>query len=391
MSLYNFDEIVPRRGSYSAKWTVYPEDVIPLWVADMDFVSPVEVIERLHRRVDEGVFGYTMDSPQLRETLVERMKTLYQWEIHTEDLVFIPGMVLALNLVSRIIGKPGDGILMQTPVYGPFLSIPAAANRFAVTVDLASMPTGKHTFTYAIDFKAFEKAITRQTTQFFLCNPHNPAGRALRREELEQLAELCLKNHITVVSDEIHSDLLIGNAKHIPIASLSPEMARQTITLIAPSKTFNLPGLGCSVAIVQNKELRHELENAARSMGVHVNLMGMEAAAAAYEHGDVWLKEVLVYLNKGRDLTVDYIKKNMPILKTTVPEATYLSWLDCRDLPLPADMSAFDFFLKEAKVALNPGTFFGTGYENYVRLNFAAPHQVLQEALERMKEAVGRL
>jgi cystathionine beta-lyase len=391
MSLYNFDEIVPRRGSYSAKWTVYPEDVLPLWVADMDFVSPREVIERLHQRVDEGVFGYTMDSPELRESLVERMKTLYQWEIHTEDLVFIPGMVLALNLVASVVGKPGDGILMQTPVYGPFLSIPPERNRFAVTVDLAPMPTGKHTFTYAIDFKAFEKAITRQTSLFYLCNPHNPAGRAMRREELEELAELCLKNHITICSDEIHCDLLIGNAKHIPIASLSPEIARQTITLMAPSKTFNMPGLGCSVAIVQNKDLRRQLENAARGMGVHVNLMGLEAATAAYQHGDVWLKEVLAYLKQGRDKTVSYIEKNIPVLKTTVPEATYLMWIDARDLPLPPEMSAYDFFLKEAKVALNPGTFFGTGYENYVRLNFAAPHQIVQEALERMKEAVGRL
>lgn len=391
MSLYNFDEIVPRRGSYSAKWTVYPEDVIPLWVADMDFVSPREVIERMHRRVDEGVFGYTMDSPALREMLVARMKTLYQWEIHPEDLVFIPGMVLALNLVSRIVGKPGDGILMQTPVYGPFLTIPPANDRFAVTVDLAPMPTGKHTFTYAIDYNAFEKAITRQTSLFFLCNPHNPAGRALRREELEHLAELCLKHHVTICSDEIHSDLLIGNARHVPIASLSPEIARQTITLIAPSKTFNLPGLGCSVAIVQNKDLRRQLETAVRTLGVHVNLMGLEAAAAAYEHGDVWLKEVLAYLRQGRDLVVSSVEKNIPIIKTTVPEATYLAWMDCRDLPLPAEMNAYEFFLKEAKVALNPGTFFGTGYEGYVRLNFASPHQVLQEALERMKDAVARL
>ncbi len=391
MSQYNFDEIVPRRGSYSAKWTVYAEDVLPLWVADMDFVSPREVIERLHRRVDEGVFGYTMDSPELRDMLVARMKSLYQWEIHPEDLVFIPGMVLTLNLVARIVGKAGDGILMQTPVYGPFLSIPPANDRFAVTCDLVPMATGKHTFTYAIDFNAFEKSITRQTSLFYLCNPHNPSGRALRREELEELAAICLKHNVTICSDEIHSDLLLGNAKHVPIASLSPEIARQTITLIAPSKSFNLPGLGCSIAIVQNKELRHKLETAARNLGVHVNLMGLEAAAAAYEHGDVWLKEVLAYLKDGRDRVVSYVEKNIAPLKITVTEATYLSWIDCRDLPLPEDVTPYDFFLKEAKVALNLGTFFGEGYEGYVRLNFAAPHQVVQEALERMKEAVGRL
>jgi cysteine-S-conjugate beta-lyase len=409
MPLYDFDEVIPRRGSYSAKWTVYPEDVIPMWVADMDFKSPPAVMERLHGRIDEGHFGYTMDYPELRESIVERMKRLYGWEIQTEDLVFIPGMVLALNVCARTVGKDGDGVLMQTPVYGPFLSVPPVNERFAMMVDMVPVSTGDNTFSYEIDFDAFEKAVTRQTTSFYLCNPHNPAGRVLSRSELEQLADICMRHNVIICADEIHSDLLLNGNQHVPIASLSPEIAQKTITLIAPSKTFNLPGLACSVAIIPDKDLRLKFEQNARSLGVHVNIMGLESATAAYQHGDDWLKHLLVYLQGNRDLMVDFIRDNIPSIKTTVPEATYLAWLDCRALTLPpvdaaagasnpfrlvetkGGQNAQEFFLAEAKVALNPGTFFGTGYEMFTRLNFACPRSILMEGLERMKAAVDKL
>lgn len=391
MTFYNFDEVIPRRGSYAAKWTVYDEDIIPMWVADMDFVSPAAVMERLRGRIEHGIFGYTMDYPELRETIVERMKRLYAWEIKTEDLVFVPGMVLALNIAAKTVGKAGDGILMQTPVYGPFLSIPPGNERFAMMADLRAVSTGDQTFTYEIAFDVFERAVTKQTTAFFLCNPHNPAGRVLTRDELARLADICLRHKIIICADEIHCDLLLNDCAHIPIASLSPEIARQTITLMAPSKTFNLPGLACSVAIIPDKDLRRQYENNARSLGVHVNIMGLEAATAAYQHGDDWLRHVLTYLKANRDTLVDFIQDNIPGLRTTVPEATYLAWLDCRELAIPDGMTASDFFLKEAKVALNPGTFFGTGYEKYTRLNFACPRSILMEGLERMKAAVKKL
>jgi cystathionine beta-lyase len=213
----------------------------------------------------------------------------------------------------------------------------------------------------------------------------------LTQEELARLAEICLRHKITICSDEIHSDLLLNDQPHIPIAALSPEMARHSITLIAPSKTYNLPGLGCSVAIIPDKDRRREFENYARSLGVHVNLMGYEAATAAYEHGDPWLKQVLAYCRANRDFMVEYIHDHIPALKTTVPEATYLAWLDCRDLPIPTSLNAYEFFLKEARVALSPGTFFGSGYDAFVRLNFACPRSLLAEALERLKAAVDRL
>jgi cysteine-S-conjugate beta-lyase len=294
----------------------------------------------------------------------------------------VPGMVLALNVAAQTVGKAGDGIIMQTPVYGPFLNIPTGNQRYAVMADLHEVATGDQTFTYEIDYDVFERSIHRQTTHFFLCNPHNPAGRIFTRDEVARLADICLKHNLTICADEIHSDLLLSDQKHTPIASIAPEIAQRTITLIAPSKTFNVPGLACSIAIIPNKDLRKQYEMAARSLGVHVNIMGLEAAQAAYEHGDDWLKHLLDYLRANRDI---------PGVRTTVPEATYLAWLDCRKLDLPEGMSAYDFFLKEAKVALNPGTFFGTGYERFVRLNFACARSVLAEGLERMRDAVKKL
>lgn len=388
MTQFDFDTVIPRRASQSAKWSYFDEDVLPMWVADMDFMSPPAVLERLHERINHGIFGYTMDHPELRSLIVERMKNLYHWEILPEDLVFVPGMVTALNLFARTYGKAGDGILMQTPVYGPFLTVPGNNGRFAVMADLQRVETGDCTFTYEIDFDVFEKAITRQTSAFYLCNPHNPGGRIFNEAELRRMAEICLKHNLLICSDEIHCDLLLNETPHLPIASLSPEIAQQTVTLIAPSKTYNIPGLACSVAIIQNNELRQQFEATERNTGLHVNLLGLEAAAAAYQHGDEWLAALRDYLRQNRDIMVEFIQDHLPMLKTTVPEATYLAWIDCSALSLPENTDAFNFFLKEGKLALNPGTFFGAGCEHFVRLNFACPRSLLLDGLERLKTAV---
>jgi cystathionine beta-lyase len=391
MTHFDFDTVIPRRATHSAKWSFFDEDVLPMWVADMDFVSPPAVLEQVHERVNHGIFGYTLDYPELRETIANRMQRLYQWQIQPEDMVFVPGMVTALNLFARTYGKNGDGILMQTPVYGPFLTVPPNNGRFAVMADLRSVPTGDCTFTYEIDFDIFEKAITKQTSAFFLCNPHNPGGRAFTETELRQMADICLKHNLLICADEIHCDLLLNGTKHIPIASLSPEIAQNTVTLIAPSKTYNLPGLGCSIAIIQNKELRHQFEMANRNMGLHVNILGLVGATAAYQHGDEWLAALLDYLSENRDIVVAFIQDHLPMLKITVPEATYLAWLDCSALSLPENMGASEYFVKEGRLALNPGTFFGTGYDQFVRLNFGCPRSLLLDGLERLKTAVEKL
>lgn len=388
---YDFDVIVPRRNTNCAKWDMPEADVMPMWVADMDFQSPPSVVQRIQDRLAHGVFGYGLPPSELRDVLVERMARLYDWTIDPEHIVFVPGLVLGLNVISRTVGKAGDGILMQTPVYGPFISVPPNNGRFAQHVDLVRVDDNAHTFHYEIDFDAFEAAITPQTSMFFLCNPHNPGGRAFTRDELTRLADICTRHNILICSDEIHCDLLLDDTQHIPIASLSPEIARRTVTLMAPSKTFNMPGLACSMMIVPDDDLRQQLQGTVWGMGAMVNVLGYEAAIGAYTGGDAWLQALRQYLTENRDVVVNYIREHLPMLKVTVPEATYLAWIDASALPLPDDTTPYKFFLDEAKVALSEGQFFGHQANHYVRLNFGCSRHVLMQGLERMKAAIETL
>lgn len=386
------DQSANIRALHGSKWTVFPEDVLPLWVADMDFNSPPPVIEALTERVQSGMFGYTLDYPPLRHAVVARMKALYDWHIQPEDVLLVPGMVVALNMVTRAIGKAGDGVLMQTPVYGPFLNIPANNGRFAQMVDLVQQDTSEHTFTYHQDLTAFANAITKQSSLFYLCNPHNPGGMVYTREELQGLADICLQNNVTIVSDEIHSDLIL-DGKHIPIASLSDTVAQHTITLIAPSKTYNLPGLATSIAIIQNPELRQKVAQQIQGMGLHVNALGLLGATVAYEQGDAWLAEVLGHLKANRDFASGFLGENLPQLRFTVPQATYLMWVDASAVPTPDNMPVAEYLLKNAKIALNGGDFFRkvnatSGRDSFVRLNFACSRETLTEALTRFANAI---
>jgi cystathionine beta-lyase len=380
---------LPHRELSITKWSFVEEDVLPAWVADMDFPSPPAISEAIKQRADAACYGYTIMPPkELPTIIVERMKRLYDWDVKPEELVFIPGMVLALNIITGALGKAGDGVLMQTPVYGPFLRIPETQGLFANMVDMVRVQHDKHTFHYEVDMEAFESAITPQTKFFYLCNPHNPGGRAFTREELAQMHAICQRHDVTIMSDEIHADLLLGDSKHIPIASLDEDSRQRTITLIAPSKTYNIPGLACSVAIVQDEATRKRIEDAAQRMGVHVNIMGFIAAHAGYAYGDGWLKEVLAYITANRDYVVDYIGKHMPQLRCTVPEATYLLWIDCSALDLPEGKSAQEFFVEKARVALSPGSFFGKAGEPFVRLNLASRRDTLEQIMARMAEAL---
>lgn len=383
------------RARHAMKWSAFDEDILPLWVADMDFQSPPAVIEALTARVQAGTFGYTMDYPPLREAIVERMARLYDWHIEPQDIVFVPGMVVTLNMITRAFGKAGDGVLMQTPVYGPFLSVPAHNGKFAQTVDLVQENLTAHTFAYRQDTDAFARAITRQSSLFYLCNPHNPGGMVYSRAELEALATLCLKNNVTIVSDEIHSDLILEGA-HIPIATLSPEVAQRTITLIAPSKTFNLPALTTSIAIVQNKDMRERLTYEVQRTGLHVNILGLVAADAAYRGASEWLAGLLGLLRANRDKLVGYVGEPWQDVRVTVPQATYLAYLDFSALATPEDVPPAQFFLERARVALNNGDFFRnvnatSGRDNYVRLNFGCAPATLEAALARMTHAMREL
>jgi cystathionine beta-lyase len=379
---YDFDQRIDRRHTESAKWHYYDEDVLPMWVADMDFLSPEPVIRALRERVEHGVFGYGMDPPELREVIVDRLQRLYGWHVSPKELVFLPGVVTGFNLVCHAVTSPGDGVLIQTPVYYPILHAPAGAELTNDEMELTRQPDGR----YEIDFDVFEKTITDRTRLVILCNPHNPVGRVFQRAELERMAEICLRHNVVICSDEIHCDLVFQGSRHVPIASLAPEVADQTITLMAPSKTFNIPGLKCSVAIAQNPELRKTLKRTHTGLVHGVNVMGYTGALAAYRDGQPWLDEVLRYLEANLDFLLQYVEAHLPGISMSKPEGTYLAWLSCHEAGIPGN--PHEFFLKRARVAVNDGAAFGRGGEGFVRLNFGCPRSLLTEALDKMKEAL---
>lgn len=381
---YDFDRLIDRRSTESIKWNYYGADVLPMWVADMDFASPEPVIRALRERVEHGVFGYPVPPPELGEVFAARLQRLYNWSVTPEALLFIPGVITGFNMACHAVAAPGEGAMIQTPVYMPFLSAPANAGLTRDEMELTCQADGY----YTIDFDRFEETITDRTRIFILCNPHNPVGRVFRRDELERMAEICLRHNIIICSDEIHCDLVFEGYRHIPIATLSPEVAARTITLMAPSKTFNIAGLHCSVAIITNPDLRQKFKAAHKGLVHGVNLLGLVAALAAYRDGQEWLDELLRYLQANRDLLFDYVNEHLPGIKMCKPEGTYLAWLDCRAAGIPGN--PHQFFLERAHVAVNDGPTFGRGGEGFVRLNFGCPRAMLLEALERMKMALAQ-
>ena len=381
---YDFDQIIERRGTDSTKWGLYPADVIPLWVADMDFRSAEPIIEALHQRADHGIFGYSRPARELKLALQDRLKRLYQWQVEEEEILFLPGIVAGLNIAVQSYAAPGDGVLAQPPVYFHFIKDPVRHGRM---VD--DPPLVKRGDAYSIDFDHFEEAITNRTRLFILCNPHNPVGRVFTRAELERLAEICLRHGLVICSDEIHCDLLYSEQRHIPIATLAPEIADRTVTLMAPSKTYNLAGLACGYAIIKNQALRRAWQKTSFGIVPGVDIMGQTAALAALRDGHDWLSQVLVYLQGNRDFLAKYIREKLPMIQMCRMEATYLAWLDCREAKIPGSPS--DFFLNKARVGLSNGPDFGKGGEGFVRLNFACPRKRLAEALDRITTAIEEL
>jgi cysteine-S-conjugate beta-lyase len=377
---FNFDEIIDRKNSDSGKWKQYPTDVLPLWVADMDFKSPDAVIEALKQRIEHGVFGYPAASAGLSEAVVDWMAKRHGWAISTEQLLFVPGVIAGFNLVAQAFVGSGK-ILVQTPAYPPFLHVaenaPAAEIRNQLVI-------GKDH--YEIDFDAFEAQAAAGASVFMLCNPQNPSGRVFTRPELERLAEICLRHNLLICSDEIHSDLIFTGHRHIPMASIAPEVAARTITLVAPSKTFNVAGLKTAIAIAPSKEMLQQLIKAKKGVLGSPNLLGQVAAEAAYRHGEAWLEALLLYLQNNRDYLSTFISRHLPGINYLPSQGTYLAWLDCRSLNLPE--SPYQFFLKEAKVGLNDGKEFGANSEGFVRINFGCPLPILKEALNRMQTAL---
>jgi cystathionine beta-lyase len=382
---YDFDRVIDRLHSDSAKWRWYnkegDEDVLPLWVADMDFAVPEPVIRALGERVAHGIFGYGMPPDGLREVIQERLGRLYGWRVETDEIIFLPGVVAGFNKACHAVGEPGDEVLVEPPIYPPMLSAPGGAGRVCRTVPLID---GQERYERNCD--AFEGAITERTSLFLLCSPHNPVGRVFERAELERLAEICLRNDVVICSDEIHCDIVFNGREHVPVAALAPEVAARTITLFAPSKTFNVAGLSCSVAVVQDPDLRKRFDEAGARLVSHVNVMGYVAALAAYRDGQPWLDALLLYLEGNLDYLLDYVRTHLPGIRCHRPEGTFLAWLDCREAGIPGN--PYKFFLERAKVALNDGVRFGEGGEGFVRLNFGCPRVTLAQGLERMRAAM---
>jgi cystathionine beta-lyase len=377
---FDFSIPVERRDTASMKWDKYKDrDIIPLWVADMDFCSPPAVIDALQQRIAHGVFGYTLAPESLKAIVIEMLAADFGWAIQPKWLVWLPGLVTGFNVTCRAFGQDNDDVMTAVPVYPPFLTAPQNSRR-----NLIKVPLQEKDNHWTFDFDRLEKAITPNTRVFLLCNPHNPVGRVFSRDELSTLAAICDKHDVIICSDEIHCGLILDNDKtHTPTATLDAEIAKRTITLMSPSKTYNLPGLGCAFAVISDKKLRRRFIKAMAGIVPLVNALGYAAAEAAYRDCADWHAALLDYLRGNRD-TVTRAITDMPRLSMAPLEATYLAWIDVRSAELPEPIRIFE----DAGVGLQDGIEFGG--PGFVRLNFGCQRPLLEEALDRMKTAMGK-
>ena len=378
---FNFDNVIELRGTSSAKWDKYKgKDIIPLWLADMDFRSPPAVIEALHQRVEHGVFGYPSVPNELITIVLSMLLAKYGWKVNPEWLVWIPGLVSGLNVICRTAAKSGEEVLTAVPVYPPFLSAPRLSGRLLTTVPLIQQASQ-----WTFDFDWLESLITPRTRLLLFCNPHNPVGRVFNRDELTRLSMICDKHDLTICSDEIHCDLVLDSDRvHVPIATLDPIIAQRTVTFMSPSKTFNLPGLGCAFAIIPDRQLRQRFQQTMAGIVPGVNLLGYVAALAAYRDGSDWHTELLSYLRGNRDLVETAINR-MSGLSMNHVEATYIGWIDTRGAKIEEPVK----FFEKAGVGLADGSAFGG--PGFVRFCFACPQPTLIEALTRMSRELEKL
>jgi cystathionine beta-lyase len=384
---YNFDRVPNRRiPGIVNKWTYYPqEDLLAMWVADMDFPAPKPILDTLREALNHGVLGYELASNTLLETVAGRMERLYGWKVKPEWIVPVTGIVSGFNVAARAFGSAKKGYLIQPPVYNEFHELKANLGLKQLDAPLVRRVRG-NILHYEIDWDLFKKQ-AKKAGMFLLCNPHNPVGIIFSRSDLRRMAEICLENKVLIVSDEIHSELLLDDKKFTPLAKISSEIAQNTITLIAPSKAFNVPGLFCGFAIIPNKGLREDYAKVVAQLRLHVASLGLRAAQTAFSgQCDDWLKELRCYLTGNRDFLIDYVLKNMPGVRITKPQATYLAWLDFTQLNL--EKSPFEFFLERAKVALVDGILYGENGKGHVRLNFGTSRRILKQGLDRMQQAL---
>lgn len=382
----SLDTLRSRRGT---KWNKYPQDVLPAWVADMDFkiAEPIQrAVEKLVVEEGDYGYGYRIGEHDLPAAFAHRMKERYDWAVDPELVLNVTGTVQGMFVSVMGLSRPGDGVLVQTPIYPPFLETVEKSGR-----RLIENPLRDDGERFVMDIEGLRQAADEGTKIVLFCNPHNPTGRVFTREELLAVGELAVKRDLIIISDEVHADLIYSGHKHIPMATLSPEIAARTVTLTAASKGFNIAALRCSVVYFGSHELRERFRAVFpdRVIG-STSVVGIDATVAAWYHGQPWLDEVLKTLEGNRDYVTAFVKEQMPGIHYHQPEGTYLAWLDCGKLDLPGK-SPYDFFLNEAKVGLNPGADFGTLGQQCVRLNFATSREVLEQVLGRMADAIERV
>lgn len=390
MGKYNFDEIISRKGTNAIKIDVLEErygrdDLIPLWVADMDFQSPPEISQAIIERAQHGIFGYTHSSQKYYDSIINWVKKHHQWVIKQEEISFIPGIVKGIAFVIDRFTTQQDKIIIQPPVYHPFRIIPERHHRSVVYNELILGEDG-----YKMDLEGLKKIIDPSCKVLILCNPHNPGGVVWSKQELTELAEICYDNDILVISDEIHSDLVFEGHKHIPFASVSKKAAQNSITFMAPSKTFNIAGLASSFSVIPNNELREKfhlyLESSELGEG---DIFAYLSAQVAYEKGEPWLNDVKEYIWNNVLYVDNYLKEHIPQIKAILPQASYLLWLDCRELNLN-QKDLVSLFVNDAKLALNDGEMFGKGGRGFMRMNVGSPLSVIQQALINLKKAINK-
>ena len=388
MKQYNFDKIIDRTQVDTVKYGLRKpvfnnENVIPLWVADMDFETPDFIIEAMRQRVDHAVFGYGFRSSNYNKTISRWISDHYNWKVRTSEISFSPGVVPGLVMSILAFTKPGDKVLVQPPVYFPFYTSISGNNRELVFSPLKNTDRGYH-----MDFVDLEAKFKSGVKMFIMSNPHNPVGRVWTSEDLQQVVDLCAKYDVLILSDEIHADLTFEPNVHIPIASISKEAAMRTLTFMAASKTFNIAGLSTAFVVIQQKELLNRYNKTMDAMHLFTgNVMGAVATKAAFDNGDVWRKQMLEYVKGNIDFVADYIAEHIPKLHFMKPQATYLLWLDFSDYKLN-QKDLVSLLVDKANVGLNDGTLFSPGGEGFMRMNVACPRSVLQQALEQIRDAL---
>lgn len=384
---YNFDEVIDRSTNRSAKYDERKkkfgtQDVIPLWIADMDFRTAQPIIDALKKKAEEGIFGYTSRPDSYYEALCGWKKRHNGWDIDKSMISFNLGVVPALSSMVNVFTEPNDKVLILTPVYSEFYDVTESWGREVIECQMVEKDG-----CWSLDFADFEEK-AKKAKLFFLCSPHNPLGIVWSREELVKMCEICIANNVLIVSDEIHSDLVFHGKKHIPTATLSPEIAAHVITCVSATKTFNLAGLQASATIFPNQELKTQYDKFWFNLDIHRNTpFSSVAMEAAFNEGEEWLEQLLEYISGNFDFIEAYCKENIPQIKPNVPDATYLVWLDCRDLGM-SNEELRTFMIEKAGLGLNEGWSFGRSLSGYMRLNAACPRSTIERALKQLKAAV---